>query len=173
MKTEPGEFVMLVPPSGKLARMRAKSSVPSFMSSPLMSMQLHFTMPSSPGSNVILISSEQKSADTPVPVPVIMEKIKVNNNRTKDSPLLCVYGDVVGSVSRRRQGGRKLSESRGEIFVLWKGITHTVLGHSSFSVVLIRLHVPSPFFSYFHLLTPSFSHAMLFTLRMKQQLGSC
>ena len=69
MKTEPGEFVMLVPPSGQLVRMRTKSSVPSLMSSLLMSISLHTTEPSSPGSNVILKFSEQKSADTPVPVP--------------------------------------------------------------------------------------------------------
>ena len=74
MKTEPGEFVMLVPPSGQLVRMRTKSSVPSLMSSLLMSISLHTTEPSSPGSNVILKFSEQKSADTPVPVPAKVER---------------------------------------------------------------------------------------------------
>lgn len=77
MLTIPGEFEMTVPPSGLLVRMMGKLSFPSAMKSLMISMLLHLMVPSSPGSNVILKSLEQKSSGDSLPVPeaVILESI--------------------------------------------------------------------------------------------------
>ena len=85
MKTMPGEFEMLLPPSGPLARTRLKSSVPSHMPSSLMEMLLHTTEPAVPGANVIMNSSEQKSAATPASVPATTEARILMYELTKES----------------------------------------------------------------------------------------